>query len=552
MEVLEQLEFLVLDHSPWVTTATILLATLVSEDLTCIGCGLLVARGDLRAATAVVACVLGLWIGDLTLYGWGKLLGQPALRRRPFRWWFTAEDVDKCAAWYRRRGTVVIYLARVVPGCRLPTYFAAGLLDVRFWRFSLDTFIACLVWAPLLVGLAFFVGDSVFGYFDVFRRYAIVSLIVGLLLVYAVVKVLVPLTTWKGRRLLRGAMRRKLRWEYWSSYVFYVPIFFYFLGLALRYRSLSLFTTVNPGIFAGGFVNESKTEILESLTADPTNREFVVATRKLSSDLPPHQRLEEVRAFRRDAGLDYPLVLKPDAGQRGSGVRVVRDDEEVAEYLRKTRVETIVQEFAPGREYGIFYYRLPGEERGRIFSITAKEFPEVVGDGETTLERLVLSDDSLLPMARLYLRKLGSRVFDVPDEGQRVRLVEIGNHCRGAVFRDGSSIRTPELEEAIDRISRRFDGFYFGRYDVRTPSVEDLMRGEGFKIVELNGATSEATHIYDPRNGLLDAYRTLFEQWRILFRIAARNRDAGTPVVPLGRLARLVVRYRTASRSHPV
>jgi hypothetical protein len=117
--------------------------------------------------------------------------------------------------------------------------------------------------------------------------------------------------------------------------------------------------------------------------------------------------------------------------------------------------------------------------------------------------------------------------LEVPPEGERVRLVEIGSHCRGALFLDGAWAKTAELEEAIDRVSRGFDGFYFGRYDIRTPSVEDFLRGRNFKVVELNGVTSEATHIYDPSNGLLDAYRVVFEQWRLAFEIGAANRARG-------------------------
>ncbi len=551
MEVLQQLELLIAEHSLIAAFVLIVSATLVSEDLTCIGCGLLVARGDLGLATALASCIFGLWFGDLTLYGWGTFVGRPALKRRPLRWWFSPEDVEKCAAWYRRRGSIVIFLARVVPGCRLPTYFAAGLLKAPFWRFTLDCLIACALWVPLLVGLAVFVGEGIFGYFEVFKKYALVSSIALLFALYLVVKLVIPLFTYRGRRLLRGSFRRKVRWEFWSSYAFYPPIVAYILYLSIRHRSLSLFTTVNPAIFAGGFVNESKTEILEGLTADPDNHEFVARIRRVAVAPSADDRLAEVKRFFEETGLDYPVVLKPDAGQRGSGVAVVRSNDEARSYLATTKVEVIVQEFAPGAEFGVFYYRYPDEERGHVFSITEKEFPTVVGDGERTIERLILAEDALLPMARFYFKKLGSRLFETPPAGHVVQLVEIGNHCRGAVFRDGIGRLTPELERTIDRVSRRYDGFYFGRYDVRTPDVEDFMRGENFKVVELNGATSEATHIYDPSLGLMNAYRVLFEQWRILFRIASLNRSRGVRVVPLRELARLVVQYRMNSRTHP-
>ena len=108
-----------------------------------------------------------------------------------------------------------------------------------------------------------------------------------------------------------------------------------------------------------------------------------------------------------------------------------------------------------------------------------------------------------------------------------MQLVEIGTHCRGSIFLDGSEIKTDALAAAIDALAKGFEGFYFGRFDIRTPSLSDFQAGRNFKVVELNGVTSEATNIYDPRNSLLTAYRVLFEQWRIAFEIGTQNRARG-------------------------
>jgi hypothetical protein len=121
----------------------------------------------------------------------------------------------------------------------------------------------------------------------------------------------------------------------------------------------------------------------------------------------------------------------------------------------------------------------------------------------------------------------------------------VGTHCRGAVFLDGSRVRTAALEEAIDRLASRYEGFYFGRFDVRAESEQALAAGRGFKVVELNGVTSEATHIYDPRNGLLDAYRVIFEQWRLAFEIGAANRALGHRPATLRLLASRIRRFLT-------
>src|SRR5262249_693682 len=152
-------------------------------------------------------------------------------------------------------------------------------------------------------------------------------------------------------------------------------------------------------------------------------------------------------------------------------------------------------------------------------------------------------------MARFYLDQQRDRLWEAPYEGEAVQLVELGTHCRGAIFLDGVWIKTGALEETFDQISKGFDGFYFGRYDVPTPSVEDFRRGKNFKIVELNGVTSEATHIYDPKNSLIAAYKILFEQWRIAFEIGAHNRRRGAQPTPIGTLIKLMIDYKTSSLS---
>jgi hypothetical protein len=246
-----------------------------------------------------------------------------------------------------------------------------------------------------------------------------------------------------------------------------------------------------------------------------------------------------------DHKLSFPVVLKPDQGQRGTGVAVIRSPEETDRYLTNTQADTIVQEYAPGSEFGVFYYRRPDEEQGSIFSITEKRMTFVTGDGVSTLESLILADERAVCMARFLLDKHKTRASEVPAKDERVQLVEIGTHCKGALFLDGEWIKTPELTRRIDEISRSFAGFYFGRFDIRTPSVDDFRAGRNFKIVELNGVTSEATHIYDPSNNVLDGYRVLFEQWRLAFEIGAKNRERGVKPSSLRELLKGIAEYNS-------
>jgi len=230
-------------------------------------------------------------------------------------------------------------------------------------------------------------------------------------------------------------------------------------------------------------------------------------------------------------------------GERGRGVAVIRSPAEAQEYLRQCRGPVIAQEFVPGEEYGVFYYRLPGEPSGQLLSITRKELVEVTGDGDSTLEELILRHPRGLRMARLFLRRHRKNLHRIPVQGEPVRLGELGTHCRGALFTDARDCQTEALRKTIDEISQGFTGFYFGRYDLRAPGGEDLRRGTGIKILELNGVSAEATHIYQPGYPLAQAYRDLAEQWLLAFRIGHENRKAGARPTPLLSLAGLLVRH---------
>ncbi|HET9274636.1 MAG TPA: alpha/beta fold hydrolase, partial [Gemmatimonadales bacterium] len=522
-------------------------ATLVSEDLTCIATGLLVSRGTIGFVPGTLACLAGIVVGDLLLYAIGRVVGRPALRLRPFRWFVRESDLARTSTWFARKGPALVLTTRFVPGTRLPTYLAAGILHTRFAPFAVFFLLAAAVWTPLLVGAAYLYGDAVLQAFDSWRRWSFPLVLAAGIAFLLVIELIIPLFSFRGRRLLVSRWRRLTRWEFWPPWAFYPPLVLYILWLGLRHRSLTVFTAANPGIPGGGFAGESKWSILQGLVRAAPGR--TPPTALIPAGEPLERRLEAVQRLREEHRLHWPIVLKPDVGERGSGVAIARDEASAREYLARAGGDVLAQAYVPGLEFGIFYYRMPGENRGRIFSITDKRFPAVTGDGRSTLERLILEDERAVCIARFLLAKHAARLYEVPAAGEVVPLVELGTHCRGAAFLDGSQLRTPALEEAVDEISRKFPGFLFGRYDVRSESVEALQAGR-FTIIELNGATSEATSVYDPRNGILTAYRVLASQWRILFEIGARNRQAGVRTAGLTELMLLLRKHREARRAH--
>lgn len=500
-------------------------STLISEDLACIGAGLLVSHGALSFRAAALASFIGIFVGDVLLYLAGRFMGRPALKRAPFRWFVREQAIEEAAEWFARRGPAVILASRFLPGSRFPTYFTAGVLRQPFWAYALFFFIAGAVWAPLLVWFASVMGEGLIDLLRTYKFYTVGGVLAGLLAIWLTIELIIPLFTFRGRRLLAGRWHRLIHCEYWPTWTRYVPLLPYLFALAARHKGLTVFTAANPCMPMGGVAGESKLACLGTIRQIAP--EHVARFEAIVPGISPERALEQASEFLRRNALSYPLVVKPDGGERGAGVAILRGEDHVIDYFSRPRPLSLFQEYVPGLEFGVFYYRYPDQPRGAIYAVTIKQFHFVTGDGHRTLEELILRDPRGAAMADYFLRRHRRRLYWVPPAGERVQISEIGNHCRGAIFRHGAHLITPALTEAIDAIGRRLPGFYFGRFDLRTPSEEDLRNGRNFKIIELNGVTSEATIHYDPDNRAIDMWRILARQWKIAFEIGALNRDRG-------------------------
>ncbi|MBO6575846.1 MAG: alpha/beta fold hydrolase [Rhodothermales bacterium] len=519
----------------FVLMSLVAVATLGSEDLATIGAGLMAARGTLTFLQAFLAALAGIVIGDVGLYALGRWAGRPLISRRPFRWFVSEERLRVGEKWFDERGIRAVLVSRFIPGTRLPTYLAAGVLKAPFGRFLGYFLLAALLWTPALVALSMWLGQGVLQYYERFEAYALWVLF-GLVVTLIVATRLIPLmATHEGRRRLVGAWKGTVQWEFWPPWAFYPPVVLWCMGLAVRFRHPLAFTAANPGIPHGGLVGESKADILDLIPG-----EYVADYARIPARVRPPEGLRLVQAFMARRAVHYPLVLKPDVGERGRGVSIAHSDEDVLRYFARPARASIVQRYVPGREFGVFWYRDPDSEEGVVFSVTDKRFPEVVGNGRDMLHRLIVDDDRAIAMLNVYERANAERLDYVPEDGERIRLVELGTHCRGAVFLDGRHLITPALTESMTHISERIDGFHFGRFDLRVPSEEDLAAGTGLQIIELNGVTSEATHIYQPGTSIFGAWATLFRQWSVAYRIGRKNMRAGTRPTGLLDFARML------------
>ncbi len=525
--------------SPAAVFFLLIAATLISEDLTCIAAGVLVSQGKIGLAAAIIACAVGIFIGDSLTFLAGRVFGRRALKWKITRYFLTEEAVERSSHWLERQGLKTVFISRFVFGMRLPLYFGAGVLKTSFWRFALYFSLAVAVWTPIVVIATYKIGAEAVK-MSLFNQNLWLGLIVFVVVFYIFIRILQQLLTWKGRRILWGKIKRRFIWEFWSIRVFYIPVVIYAAFLAFKHRSLTVFTCANPSILASGFVGESKDEIQRGLYQSDFAKPFLLKHLFLPKDFSAEEKLRKASDFMAENDLSFPVVIKPDVGERGFGVQIIKSAEELEEKFSADE-NLILQEFAAGEETSVFYYRYPSEAKGKIFAITEKRFPVVTGDEKSTLEELILRDERAVCLAEKYLERNAERLETVPAKGETVQIIDIGTHSRGAVFLDGGWMKTGILEAKIDEICRGFDGFYFGRFDIRVASFEDFKLAKNFKIVELNGVTSEATNIYDPKNSLFDAYKILFRQWKIAFEIGAENRQKGAQQTKVADLIKLII-----------
>ncbi len=335
---------------------------------------------------------------------------------------------------------------------------------------------------------------------------------------------------------------RLFRWEFWPFYVFYLPVFFYFIWLAVRRRSFFFFTATNPTMDFGGMTGEKKSEIFKLMPTDsyPTT---ILIEEEMRADIIAHAER-----------IGFPLVVKPDIGERGRGVEIIRSSEDLIEYMKRMPVSFLLQERVMFPvELGVFYVRLPSEERGKITSIVQKKFLSVVGDGQSTVRQLLRSE--LRAALQLdYTKSFVLELLDtVPAQGEELIIEPIGNHCRGTLFLDATHEGDDQLNAAIDQLAKQIDGFYYGRFDLKCETIDDLRQLKNFKVVELNGVGAEPAHIYQPGFSLIKAYRIVFWHFSKMAEISRQNKKRGIPYWSLRRGIKKMLDIRSYNRRllHP-
>jgi hypothetical protein len=321
------------------------------------------------------------------------------------------------------------------------------------------------------------------------------------------------------RLLRRPFFIRLLHWEYWSFGAVYAWVYPVWVLLAIRARSFFFFAASNPKIRNGGFLCESKKDIHNIMDERlyPRTIHFDIGT-----------NAEQVLNDLKKKEFNFPLIGKPDTGGRGRGIKLLENEQDCIAFVNSCLVDFHIQQYISYKnEVGIFYYRLPGEQRGRITGVVRKEFLSVTGNGASTIRELISNDNrAVLQMSSLQ-NVYGDQLEFVLPAGEKKLLVPYGNHARGAKFLDDTHLADEQLTEVVNNICSSIDEFYFGRLDIKYDNWEDFKNGRNFSVIEVNGAGAEPTHMYDPRHSIFFAWKEIARHWFILNRVSIMNHKRG-------------------------
>jgi hypothetical protein len=274
----------------------------------------------------------------------------------------------------------------------------------------------------------------------------------------------------------------------------------------------------------GGMFGESKFEVLQKLPQSIVPKTILIKQ---------PASVETILSVLQKHGFPFPLIFKPDLGERGFMVKRINGIEDIHQYTDRLKHDFLVQEFVDlPLEFGVFYQRLPNEASGRVTSIVLKEMLSVIGYGSSTLQHLILGNSRAKLQWEVLTVTFQNELNHVVPLGQKREIVSIGNHCLGTKFINANYLISDELNASFDDIRKKIEGFYFGRFDLRCKDLEHLKRGQ-IVVMELNGSGAEPAHIYDPGFSLWVAIGTLIQHWKTIFEIAMQNKTLGHQFISL-------------------
>lgn len=335
---------------------------------------------------------------------------------------------------------------------------------------------------------------------------------------------------------LQPVFIKLFNWEYWPIWLANIPVVGFFIWFAIRARKIGFFTAVNPRIETGGLFGESKINILDQVPDRFLPKTIFV---KKSMDF------QWVKAQILEQQIGYPLIAKPNVGERGLLVAKIKNEAELSTYLKKHSVNFLIQEFIDlPIELAVMHHRFPNEKKGKVTSICVKGPLTVVGDGQSNIRMLMQQSERAILQLPRFEKQFLDLLNSTPNKGETVVLEPIGNHCRGTAFLNGNHLINEKLEAIFDEISNQMDGIYYGRFDMKCASPAAVENGE-FKILEYNGVGAEPAHIYDAGIPVWQKYRSIYQHWRLIFDIYQVQKKQGVEGDSVAQLKAYWKNYRS-------
>lgn len=543
----------------WLVILAIVVGTLILEDMTLIAVGLLISDGQIDPFVGLAGCFVGIVVGDMFLWGLGRALGRRLLKFRIVSRFLTEKSIERWGDMLDNHMGKAIFLCRCIPGTRMPTYIAAGMLGRKTGQFVFWELVAVCLWAPALLIASALIGPKVLGLFrEVFH--GPVAIVVALVVLFFVVRAVSAEATYEGRHKNKAGLQRLWRHEFWPAWALHLPVLPVIAWNALR-RGPMTFTCPNPGIqTVGGWIGESKSLILRDLVrgenrdAGPGGAGVAHFVYIPEGPAPGVRAAQVVDAVKHDASLaGYPIVLKPDHGRHGHGLFVAQSDEQVRAYFEAMPRAVIAQRsIHQPHEVSIRWARRHdhagpmNDAPGDVLNITRKRFPVIEGDGVKSLDHLIWDHPRFQMQAPVFLARLGKDAERVPAKGESVSLGLSGDHRQGAMYLDGRDLLTPALAAAIERLAQGFRDAKGGRidivvFDLRFTSEEALKQGEGFTVLTVRGSSSVPSEVYLASRSLWWAITALARHWSRLYAIGARRRREGVRPTGLRAMLRAAV-----------
>jgi hypothetical protein len=320
---------------------------------------------------------------------------------------------------------------------------------------------------------------------------------------------------------MKRFFQKLFNWERWSYDVIYLPVGIVWLWYIVKARSIWYFTPVNPSLIFAGFEGGSKKEMFDQLPLWSYPTTLLIE---------PAEEIEKVKSRMRLVNLNFPIVVKPDSGMWGVLFRIIKNEHELEMYHDKVGENYILQTYVDSSlEFSVFHIRYPGETKGIVTGLIVKDLLHVTGDGKKILAKLVAEHPSAKYKEEEMKKRHEENWNKIIPANEKYFLSMAGNHGAGAKFINLNHEIDQQLCDVFDRISNEAGQFYFGRYDLKCTSLEDLKAGKNIQVLEFNGAGAAITHVFDRNMSYGAALKEIVRHWRHLYRIGRINHKKGVP-----------------------